>query len=270
MADRLLKLQDKVAIITGAGGGIGAATCKLFLQLGASVSLTDVDAKSLAKTAEESKTFKNAGSRILTLVGDIGNAEFRHQLVEETAKKFGKLDILVNNAATTKLTSLFSSTLQDFDYIFDINVKALVNLTQLAVPHLIKTKGAVVNIASTAGHRVVEGRLFYGMSKGCVRTFTQYAAQELGKYNVRINSISPGMVETNILLRYGIKKEELPKYFEESAKAHALLRCGEPKEIAELIAFLASDESSFITGADYVVDGGQLVQPSIKKEVTSK
>lgn len=270
MADRGFKLKGKVALITGASGGIGAATAKLFTELGATVSLLDIEAENLATVVAECKQLSVGQPEPLIFVGNIGDVELRQKYVDDTVKRFGKLDILVNNAGTTKLTYLLTSSLEDYDDIFDINVRALVHLTKLAAPHLIKTKGSVINLSSVAGQRVVEGRLFYGMSKATVKHFTQYAAQELGKYHVRVNSISPGMVKTNILLRYGIKKEDLHQYFEETGKKQALLRCGEAREIAEMIAFLGSEESSFVTGADILVDGGQTVQPSVMANVTGK
>jgi len=270
MAERGLKLINKVAIITGAGNGIGAATAKLFSKLGATVSLMDINEDSLKTVASECEKVAVGQPKPLIFVGSVGDNEFRKKYVEETVKKLAKLDILVNNAGITKLTRLLSSPLEDFDKIFDINVRSLVHMTQLASPHLIKTKGAVINLSSITSHRVYDGRLFYGMSKAAVKRFTEYAAQELGQYHVRVNSISPGVINTNIFLNYNVTKDELPKYVEQAGQKHALQRCGEPSEVADLIAFLASDESTFITGTDVLIDGGCAVMPSVSSQVEGK
>ncbi|GAB6031493.1 hypothetical protein CHUAL_009267 [Chamberlinius hualienensis] len=264
----LPKLFGKVALITGAGNGIGAATAKLFTKLGATVSLLDLDENSLKTTSEEcEKLICHDQPKPLLTVGSVADANVRAKYVEDTANAFSKIDILINNAGITKFTSLLESSLDEFDKIFDINVKAVIHMTQLSAPHLIKTKGCVVNIASVAAHRVMDGRLYYGLSKACVKHFTLCAAEELAKHQVRVNCVSPGLINTNIFLSYHVTKDELPKYLEQSGKKHALSRCGEPSEIAQTIAFLSSDESSFMTGSDVLVDGGFLVQPAAAAQV---
>lgn len=269
MADKGLKLLNKVALITGAGNGIGAATAKLFTRLGATISLMDVDKNGLKAVVDECEKVNVGQSKPLIFVGSVGDENLRKKYVTETVEAFKQLNILVNNAGITKLTRL-SSPLEDYDAIFDINVKAAVHMTQLAVPHLIKTKGSVVNLSSITSHRVYDGRLFYAMSKAAIKHFSQYAAQELGQHHVRVNSISPGIVKTNIFLNYNVKENEMNQYIAECSKKHALQRCAEPSEIADLIAYLASDESTFITGTDILIDGGCAVMPSVSAQVDSK
>lgn len=264
-----LSLQGKVALITGAGNGIGSATAIYFTELGATVSLLDVDADHLRVVAERCHQIDCGRPKPLLTVGSVTDSEVLKKCVESTVKTFGRLDTLVNNAGVTKTTSILGSPMDDYDLIFNVNVRALVELTKLAAPHLIKAQGSVISMASVAGSQVVEGRLYYGMSKAVVKIFTKYAAEELGKHNVRVNCISPGMVKTNLLLRYGISKENLQQYFDECGQKHVLQRCAEPQEIAHLIAFLASDLASFVTGSDYFVDGGLTVKPSIASGVTS-
>jgi len=267
MSERGLKLANKVAIITGAGSGIGAATSKLFSQLGATLSLLDINEENLKIVASECEKSSVGQKKPMTFVGSVGDTELMKKFIEETIKKFGKIDILINNAGITKLTTLLSSPLEDYDKIFDINVRALVSMTQLASPYLIKSHGSVVNLSSLSSHLVAAGRIFYAMSKAAVKHFSEYAAQELGQYNVRVNSISPGIIDTKIYLNYNVTKDNLSKYVEQAGKKAALGHCGQPSEVAELIAFLASDESSFITGTDVIIDGGLAVMPAVASQL---
>jgi len=179
-------------------------------------------------------------------------------------KKFGKIDILVNNAGAAPLSSIGmgNATLQTFDQVFDINVRSLVDLTTKAVPHLVKTKGSVVNLSSCGGIKALPGFMFYCMAKSAVEMFTRSIAQELGAQGVRANTVSPGLVRTNLATSAGATKEMAQNMYETEGykNAQVLGRCGEPTDIANLIAFLVSDEASWITGSNYVIDGGILVR----------
>lgn len=226
--------------------------------------MLDLDESRLQSISAECQLLNpEAKIKPMTFVGNVGDTEAVKTFVQNTVATFGKINILVNNAGKTKYTSLLKSTVEDFDEVFNINIRAIFHLTSLVAPYLIKTEGSVVNIASIAGHRVLEGRLVYGMSKGCVHTFTRYAAQELAVHKVRMNSISPGIINTKLTQAYGFTEAEHKKFLESCGKSHALGRVGEAEEIANVALFLASDDSSFTTGADFLIDGGFSVMPTL-------
>jgi len=258
-------LAGKVAIVTGSSSGIGLATAAKLASLGAKVTISgrnpdgmnDAKKSCLAKGAKESD--------ILSVIGEITDENTRQKLIAETIKQFGRIDILVNNAGTMPHSSVLdgTATLQTLDFVFDTNMRALVDLTTKAVPHLIKTKGNVINISSIAGTKNFSGFMFYSMSKAAVDMFSRCLAQELGPQGVRVNIVSPGPVKTNLLASTGMSKEAMKQLLEseEIKNRTALERIGESSEIANMIAFLASDEcANNITGANFVSDGGLLVK----------
>jgi len=257
-------LSGKVAIITGSSSGIGLATAERLVSLGAKVTLTGRNLEGLAEAKKKCLNVGAKDSDVLSIPGEITDENTRAKLVSETLKHFGKLDILINNAGALPLSSIAMGTanLQVFDKVFDINVRALVDLTMKAVPHLIKTKGNIINVSSVGGMKPVPNFMFYCMAKASVEMFTRSIAQELGAQGVRANTVSPGNVRTNIATSAGLTKEAAEKLYESDlSKAMQVLdRVGEPTDIANLIAFLVSGEASWITGCNYVIDGGNLVR----------
>ncbi|EZA47366.1 hypothetical protein DMN91_006810 [Ooceraea biroi] len=247
-----MSFMGKVVLITGASSGIGAATAVHLAQLGASLSIHGRNMDNLNKVAEQcgkSKTFVVTGE--LTNESDVKN------IIDSTVKHYGKLDILVNNAGILETGTIESTSVEQYDRVFNINVRSVYHLTALAVPHLIKTKGNIVNVSSVTGLRSFPGCLAYCMSKGAVDQFTRCIALELAEKQVRVNSVNPGVIVTNLHERSGMNKEQLAAFFDHSKGTHALGRTGDVKEIAKTIAFLASDDASFITGATLPVDGGR-------------
>ncbi|XP_062609283.1 3-oxoacyl-[acyl-carrier-protein] reductase FabG-like [Saccostrea cucullata] len=251
------RLDGKVALITGASSGIGAGTAILFCKLGAEVAITGRNVENLNKTAAECE--KGNGKKPFTLVGDMTNEDFVKRLVEETVKHYGKLDILVNNAGIVKSGTIETTSLEQYDEVMNINVRSIYHLTMLAVPHLIKTKGNIVNVSSVNGVRSFPGVLAYCMSKSAVDQFTRCTAIELAPKQVRVNSVNPGVIVTEIHRRGGMDDEAYQKFHERSKITHALGRSGQVEEVANTIAFLASDSASFITGVQMLVDGGKHV-----------
>ncbi|GAB6028130.1 hypothetical protein CHUAL_002348 [Chamberlinius hualienensis] len=228
-------LKGKVAIVTGGASGIGEATAKRLASYGVILALADVNGDGLAKVAKEcteiSKTFTDI-SKPLIFVGDLSCGTTRAKLVEETVTTFGKLDILLIS-------------------------RAVYDLCRLASHHLVKTKGSIVNISSIAGHYGNTGNPAYTIAKAGVIQLTKIVAQELGEHGVRVNSISPGAIKTNI---FKIPPGET-KFFDEVAKTNATMkRAGEADEIAKVIAFMISDENLYMNGSDVLVDGGFLVK----------
>uniref|UniRef100_A0AAR5Q035 Uncharacterized protein n=1 Tax=Dendroctonus ponderosae TaxID=77166 RepID=A0AAR5Q035_DENPD len=218
-----MQFIGKVVLITGASSGIGAATAQHFAKLGASLALTGRNKDNLQKVATECSKI-GAKKEPLLLIAELTNEDQTKAIVDDTVIHFGKLDVLVNNAA---------------------------------VPHLIATKGNVVNVSSVNGIRAFSGVLAYCMSKAAVDQFTRCTALELAPKQVRVNAVNPGVVLTELQKRGGMNQEQYEAFLKRSQETHALGRPGNPEEVAKTIAFLASDSASFITGASLPVDGGR-------------
>lgn len=248
-----LKFEGKVALVTGASSGIGAATAILFSKLGAKLSLTGRNAENLSKTVSQCECTEKP----LELIGDLTDEAFAKKTVDETIAKYGQLDILVNNAGILQFGSIETTSLEQYDTIFNINVRSIYHLTMLAVPHLTKTKGNIVNVSSVNGIRSFPNVLAYCMSKATVDQFTRCVAIEMAAKQVRCNAVNPGVIITEVQRRGGLTEEQYQQFLERSKTTHALGRVGEPDEVASLIAFLASDDAAFITGATVPIDGGR-------------
>jgi len=245
-------LEGRVALITGASSGIGKATAYVFVREGASVALAARSEEKLCEIAD------SLGPVAAAVPCDVTKDSDRQQAVRTTIERFGKLDILVNAAGIIKTGTIETTTIEDWDEMFDINVRSVQRLIQLALPHLIENKGAIVNVSSVCGLRSFPGILAYAASKAALDQLTRCASLELAPKGVRINAVNPGVVRTELHRRGGMSEEEYAKFLEHSAKvSHPLGRVGEPDEIAELIAFLASEKASWITGVTYNIDGGR-------------
>ena len=178
------------------------------------------------------------------------------KIVNTTIAKFGRLDVLVNNAGVAELSTIESTSMEQYDRIMSVNVRAVYHLTMLCVPHLIQTRGNIVNVSSSSGTRPLPKVLAYSMSKSAVNMMTNSIALELAPKGVRVNSVNLGMVPTNIHRRAGLTGDAYDKYMEHMKEVHPLGRLGKPEDVAQSIAFLASSSASFITGEQLHVDGG--------------
>ncbi|KAK7503208.1 hypothetical protein BaRGS_00005473 [Batillaria attramentaria] len=255
MAASIGRLDGKVALITGASSGIGKGAAIKFTHLGAQLAIVGRKTADLEATGQECQAIN--GHKPLLITADLSKENDTERVVKETIAKYGKLDILVNSAGILAMGSIENTSLQQFDEVFNINVRAIYHITMLCVPHLVETKGSIVNVSSVNGIRAFPNVLAYCMSKGALDQFTRCTALELAPKQVRVNSVNPGVIITNVHKRAGLDEEAYQKFLERTKTTHALGRPGDVEEVANTIAFLASDSASFITGATIPVDGGR-------------
>lgn len=245
-------LSGKIAIVTGGGRGIGKAITHRLAAAGANVTIASRKMENLEATAKE---FSSLPGKIHPVECHVGRADQLEKLVGETEKQFGPVDILVNNSATNigQGPSL-EVTDEMFAKMFEINVVSALRLIRLTVPKMIERKsgGSVINIVSIAGLRPQPGGLLYSATKAALIMMTRNWAVEFGKHNVRVNAIAPGLIQTDFS-EYFWKNEAHVKRLEAS---QPIPRVGQPEEIGGIALYLASDESSFVTGQIFVVDGG--------------
>ena len=241
-------LDGKVAIITGAARGQGLAEARLFAERGAKVMLTDV------LDEEGEKAAASIGSSAAYISLDVTNEQSWSNVVAATVEKFGKLNVLVNNAGIiTPAAETHETSLETYNKVINVN-QVGVFLGMKAVVNSMKDAGggSIVNIASIDGLTGMYGATAYCASKFAVRGMTKVAALELGKYGIRVNSLHPGGVQTKILADINLTADEAAEAF----KAIPLGRIGQPEEMATLAAYLASDDSSYSTGSEFIADGG--------------
>jgi NAD(P)-dependent dehydrogenase (short-subunit alcohol dehydrogenase family) len=251
-------LAGKVTLITGASSGIGAATAVHFARLGAKLCLTGRNEANLQKVSDTCATLMSPDTeRPFLVLGDMTVEADLHQMVEKTIGKFGRLDILVNNAGIMEFGSIETTSMDQYDRVMNVNVRAVYQLTMLAVPHLVAARGSIVNVSSVCGTRAFPGILAYCMSKSAIDQLTSCVALELAGKGVRVNSVNPGVIVTDLQRRAGLADDAYKKFIEHTAESHPLGRPGEPEEVARAIAFLASDDASFITGDQLHIDGGR-------------
>lgn len=252
MGDRML--QERVALVTGATSGIGRATALLFAESGASVAAVGRNEQKLAELREE---VGERGDRLLIIRADVTAEEEARRVVAETVGHFGALDVLVNAAGHISNGTVETTTLAAWDAMLNVNLRAVFNLMQQAVPYLQKRGGNIVNVSSVTGLRAFPGVLAYCVSKAGLDQLTRCAALELAAAGIRVNAVNPGVVVTEIHKRGGMSEADYSAFLERSKGTHPLGRVGEAREVAELILFLASERASWITGATYSIDGGR-------------
>jgi len=243
-------LDGKVAIVTGGSSGIGEAIMKTYLGHGAKVAIVDVDEEGLQETEKEFAKFED---KVLLIKGDVTKVDNVKKVVDETVEKWKKIDVLVNNAGVGTISSLMEMTEEEWDYVLDINLKAVFLFTREVAKVMIEQReGCVINLSSINEEVPLAGEIHYCVSKGGVKMLTRTTALELAPYNIRVNSIAPGMTET------AMTEEILVIPELRSAVLHQipLGRIGSPEDIAKVAVFLASDYASWVTGATIYVDGG--------------
>lgn len=252
----MFRLDKKVAIITGGGSGIGRAIAKLFSQQGAKVYVLEVNTANAQEVIEEIKAESGKAQSIVCNVADQAEVKAAFKRIYENE---GSIDILVNNAGIAHVGNVLNTAEEDFDKVFQVNVKGVYNCMQTAVNYMTQqNRGTILNLASVASSVGIKDRFAYSMSKGAVLTMTMSVAKDYIDHNIRCNCISPGRVHTPFVdgflaKNYPGKEAEM---FEKLSKTQPIGRMGTPEEVASLALFLCSDEAAFITGCDYPIDGG--------------
>ncbi len=243
------QLTGKIALITGGNSGIGLETAKTFVQKGATVIITGRNQDTLDKAVAE------IGSSGEAIQGDVSNNSDLDRLYDQIKTKYGRLDILFANAGIALAAPVNDVTEEMYDQIFDINVKGLFFTVQKALP-LFSDGGSIILNASVLGKKGVNGMSVYGGAKAAVRSFARTWASELSERKIRVNTISPGPIETPIYGKLGLTEQEVEEWGASLLTEIPLARFGQPREVADAALFLASNASSFTTGIDLTVDGG--------------
>ncbi len=248
------QFQDRVALITGASSGIGEATARRFAQAGASVGLIGRNEENLNKIVN---SINQEGGQAVPILADLATSTGPKEAVEKAVEKFGKIDILVNAAGIISMGNISNTSMAAWDEMMHINLRIVFELMQLVLPFMTAPYGNIVNVSSVTGLRSFPGVLAYCVSKAAVDQLTRCAALELAEKGIRVNSVNPGVVVTNLHRRSGMSEENYEAFLERSKTTHPLGRPGTTDEVADLILFLASEQAGWITGANYAIDGGR-------------
>ena len=244
-----MKLKDKVALVTGASRGLGKAIALQLASDGAQVVVNY--ATSSDKAEEVVSTIQSGGGKALAMQADVSNLEEVEKMVDTIYEQFGQIDILVNNAGVTRDELLISMEREDWDKVISTNLGGLFNCTKAVAKYMMVQKsGRIINMSSVAGERGGRGQSNYAASKGAVNAFTRSVAMELARKKITVNAVAPGVVATEM------SSEVIRRAQDIILDSVALKRLGQPEEIAKVVAFLASDDSSYITGEIIRVDGG--------------
>jgi NAD(P)-dependent dehydrogenase (short-subunit alcohol dehydrogenase family) len=246
--------SGKAVVVTGATSGIGKACAVAFAERGARVACVGRKESALADLV---KQISSDGKEMIPIKADLANEIETDAVVSQAAEAFGGIDVLVNAAGHISSGTIENTSDQAWDDMMNINVRAVFRLMKKAMPSLIERKGNIVNVSSVTGLRSFPGVLAYCVSKAAIDQLTRCAALEVADKGVRINAVNPGVVVTEIHKRGGMNEDAYATFLEHSKTTHPLGRVGRPEEIAALVAFLASDEAAWITGATYSIDGGR-------------
>jgi len=246
-----MRLSGKTAIITGGGSGIGKAIAQAFVREGASVVIAGRDSRRLEPAAQE------IGPQCVAVTADVSRPEDVKKLVAVAIEKFKRIDVLVNNAAVLLPGTAEQLSEEDFDQTFAVNVRGLWLLTRAVLPQMRAAGGgSIINIGSVLSMLGARNRVAYAASKGAVLAMTRAMALDHAAENIRVNCISPGIVETEMVARFSMDENTR----RQRVAMHPLGRFGKPEDVAGLAVFLASDESAWVTGTAQTVDGGYSAQ----------
>ena len=248
-------LQGKIAVVTGGNSGIGYASALDFKEKGATVIITGRNAERVSAAAAE--------LGVVGLVADVSDLGQLDTLVENVRTQFGKIDVLFVNAGVFYPSPVGQIEPSLYDTTFDINVKGAIFTIEKFLP-LINDGGSIINLSSVNAYTGMPNTAVYAASKAALNSYTRTAATELAPRNIRVNAVNPGPVETAIFSKTGLPEDQLGGFAAAMQTRVPLKRFGQPVEIAKLVSFLASDDASFITGAEYNIDGGVNINPILQ------
>jgi 3-oxoacyl-[acyl-carrier protein] reductase len=241
------KLNGKIAIVTGGAAGIGFATAKLFLEEGATVAICDISKEKVDVAVAELSAIGTARGFVV----DIAKKEMGEAMVAALVKEFGRVDILINNAGITADAQFYKMTDEQFERVLNVNLKGTYYMSKAVIPVMMEQKyGKIVHASSVSAYNGNFGQTNYAASKAAIMGMTRVMGKELGKYGINVNAVAPGSIMTDM---YAAVPEEAKQ---KKLAAIPLRRYGEPREAAQLFAFLASDEASYITAQTITIDGG--------------
>ena len=243
-----MDFENKIVVVTGATSGIGHAAALGFARQGATV----------AGIGRDSATLDDLSTKgIRSYRADLSVENETSEVVTALMHDLGGIDVLVNAAGIIATGSIEDTSLTDYDTMMGINVRSIFHLMQLCLPSIIERKGNIVNVSSVTGLRAFPGVLAYCVSKAALDQLTRCAALELASKGVRVNSVNPGVVRTNLHVRSGMGSEAYDAFVEHGKTTHPIGRIGKPEEVADLIMYLASNLAGWITGSTYSIDGGR-------------
>ena len=243
------KLSDKKALITGGTTGIGFATAKLFIEEGAQVAITGQNPERVKKAGDE------LGSDALALTADVSSLDNLDKMVNEIKEKYGSIDILFVNAGVFQISPFLEADESHYDFLMDVNLKGAFFTIQKVVP-IMNDGGSIILNSSIANQLGMAGISVYAATKAALRSFSRTMSSELLERNIRVNTVSPGPIETPIFDKTGLSDEEANNLAEQILSKVPMNRFGNSDEVAKTVLFFASDDSSYITGEEIVVDGG--------------
>ncbi len=243
------RLEGKVAVVTGGNSGIGLATAKRFQEEGAKVAISGRSRKTLDEAV------KTIGNGVLAVQADVSNLADVDKLYAEVSQKLGKIDVLFVNAGVAKFASLADTSESTYDEQFDINIKGAYFTIQKALPFLNDGASIILN-TSVAGSKGTVGASAYAATKAALRSLARTAAAELAGRGIRVNTVAPGPIVTPIFGRTGLPQEAIDEFAKDVVSRVPMKRFGQPEEVAGAVAFLASQDASYITGVELNVDGG--------------
>lgn len=249
-----MRLSGKIAIITGAASGIGRAAALLFAREGARVIIVDINE---AGAAESLRLTQEGGAEAISFKADLANERDAARVVEQSISQFGRVDVLFNNAAVNSYTNTLATGEAEIDRVFGVNLKSIFFVSQAAIPHMTRAgKGSIINTSSVTGIVGAPGMAAYSASKGAIITLTRTMALELAEAGIRVNCLCPASIDTPLLRESFERTPDAAHARAQNIKRHPLGRLGTPEDVAYFALFLASDESSFVTGGTHLIDGG--------------